>query len=170
LKEVIIESPDDFLYIFRCGQWLDLKEGDGKIERSLQPTLVEKIKKERSHSRESNHSRESSRSEDLGSSRSRDSSHDSHRSPRNDDYFMDERRRSSPRDEPKKPYIIKVDTTDRDNAETDAQVYLQITGNVGKTERILLARSISNRVPFLRGQSDIFELNVPDVGEIKRIR
>ncbi len=35
LKEVVIETPDSRKYIFRCDQWLDKKEGDGKIERDL---------------------------------------------------------------------------------------------------------------------------------------
>jgi hypothetical protein len=53
LKDVIIEAPEGAVYSFRCGQWFDLIEGDGKIERALQPTSVEQIKKERSQSRES---------------------------------------------------------------------------------------------------------------------
>jgi hypothetical protein len=46
LKEVVVDAPDGTVYIFRCNKWLDVKEDDGKIERILQPTLVEHIKKE----------------------------------------------------------------------------------------------------------------------------
>jgi hypothetical protein len=54
LKEVVVEAPDGTVYIFRCNKWLDVKEDDGKIERVLQPTLVEHVKKEpsREHIRE----------------------------------------------------------------------------------------------------------------------
>lgn len=35
LKDVVVETPDRRSYTFLCNQWLDKKEGDGKIERDL---------------------------------------------------------------------------------------------------------------------------------------
>jgi hypothetical protein len=37
-------------------------------------------------------------------------------------------------------------------------------------DKIELKKSLTNRNPFEQGQSDTFEINSPEVGEIKKIR
>ncbi len=139
-----IETPHQETYYFPCNNWLDKKEDDGSIERILYP--------------------------DDDQSHIRDSSRESHRSHRSDDYFDVDRSKSPRRNEADALYIIQICTSDIDNADTDAKVYIQISGTKQKTDRIFLSRSKTNRVPFLKGQSDTFELYLPELGEIRKIR
>jgi hypothetical protein len=67
-------------------------------------------------------------------------------------------------------YIVQVNTSDIRNASTDAKVYIQITGSNFKTEKIVLSKSITHSKPFQRANRDEFELKLPELGEIKRIR
>jgi hypothetical protein len=55
-------------------------------------------------------------------------------------------------------------------AGTDSKVYIKITGSQFKTEKIFLTKSKTNRNPFEKGKTDTFELNLPELGEIKKIR
>ena len=67
-------------------------------------------------------------------------------------------------------YKVNVVTSDKSKAGTDAKVYIQIYGRNMKTEKMFLERSRNNRALFERGNSDLFELKLPDLGEIRKIR
>ncbi len=140
LKDVTIETPDGKAYVFECKQWLDMNEDDGQIERTLHPNEIIDIQRSRDPSRE----------------HSRDHSRESHREDRHRDRGG--------------IYVVQVDTSNKSEAGTDSRVYLQITGSNHKTEKMFLEKSKRHGNPFERGNSEIFELDLPDLGEIKKIR
>ncbi|CAD5121003.1 DgyrCDS9547 [Dimorphilus gyrociliatus] len=65
------------------------------------------------------------------------------------------------------PHEIKVWTGDKMGGGTDANVFLQMYGESGKTEEIPLRNKTDN---FERNQLDTFKIYAPDVGKILKIR
>ncbi|XP_063398724.1 lipoxygenase homology domain-containing protein 1-like isoform X1 [Mytilus trossulus] len=65
------------------------------------------------------------------------------------------------------PYEVTIWTTDKRGAGTDANVFLQLYGVDGKTEKTQLRNRSDN---FERGQKDIFKIEALDVGQISKIR
>lgn len=63
-------------------------------------------------------------------------------------------------------YEVQVWTSDVHGAGTDADVFIQISGTDGQTEKIELHDDSNN---FERGKRDNFSLTAPDVGYIKKI-
>uniref|UniRef100_A0A5F8GTD3 Lipoxygenase homology PLAT domains 1 n=1 Tax=Monodelphis domestica TaxID=13616 RepID=A0A5F8GTD3_MONDO len=64
-------------------------------------------------------------------------------------------------------YEVEIVTGDMGNASTSARVYMQIYGEEGKTEVLFLK---SRSKVFQRGNTDTFQLEAADVGEIFKIR
>ncbi|XP_040436731.1 lipoxygenase homology domain-containing protein 1-like [Falco naumanni] len=64
-------------------------------------------------------------------------------------------------------YEVSVVTGDVRAAGTNAKVFMQIYGETGKTELIILANRSNN---FERGATDIFKREAADVGKIYKIR
>ncbi|KAI8774235.1 lipoxygenasey domain-containing protein 1 [Biomphalaria glabrata] len=66
-------------------------------------------------------------------------------------------------------YKISVTTGDLPCAETDAEISLMLIGQWGDSGQQLLTKSLSNKVLFRRGQTDVFVRNLLDVGKINKI-
>jgi len=64
---------------------------------------------------------------------------------------------------------VKVKTGKVKGAGTDANVFIQVYGEKGETERIPLKYSITNTNKFESGYLDIFNIDSKDVGKIKKI-
>lgn len=68
-------------------------------------------------------------------------------------------------------YSISVTTSNIRGAGTDANVYIELIGRRDVSGKILLKNSKTNPLnKFEQGKTDIFEINCPDVGTLKRIR
>ena len=65
------------------------------------------------------------------------------------------------------PWSVKVFTSDKANAGTDANVHLVLYGKDGKSDDIVLNNEGNN---FERGQSDEFKLQIDEVGLPFKIR
>lgn len=61
-------------------------------------------------------------------------------------------------------------TSDIHNAGTNANVFIQLFGRNSNTDKIQLKNSKMNKNPFEKGNTDCFEFEALDVGEIKKIR
>ncbi|XP_058959077.2 uncharacterized protein [Pocillopora verrucosa] len=66
------------------------------------------------------------------------------------------------------PYQVKVTTGVQEGAGTDANVYLTVYGTKGETMEKKLINTFENN--FEKGKVDNFQLNLMDVGEIKKIK
>ena len=49
-------------------------------------------------------------------------------------------------------------------------MYIQIIGRRQETERITLAKSLTNGNKFEKGKTDVFDIDVPDLGSLRKIR
>jgi hypothetical protein len=67
-------------------------------------------------------------------------------------------------------YIVEVHTGDKRNAGTDADVFINIFGDLGDTGERLLEKSETNRNIFERGQIDIFKIEAVSLKQLKKIR
>ncbi|XP_035657481.1 lipoxygenase homology domain-containing protein 1-like [Branchiostoma floridae] len=67
-------------------------------------------------------------------------------------------------------YYVMVHTGDMEGAETAGNVYLCIYGNKGDTGKRQLHKSLTNAVPFLRKQVDVFVLEAVSVGDIEVLK
>ncbi|XP_078590348.1 lipoxygenase homology domain-containing protein 1-like isoform X2 [Branchiostoma floridae x Branchiostoma japonicum] len=67
-------------------------------------------------------------------------------------------------------YYVMVHTGDMEGAETAGNVYLCIYGNKGDTGKRQLHKSLTNSVPFLRKQVDVFMLEAVSVGDIEVLK
>ena len=65
-------------------------------------------------------------------------------------------------------YVIRVTTGDFRGAGTDADVYVTIFGDLGDTGQKFLDNRMENN--FERNRTDTFQLKLPTVGEIEKIR
>jgi hypothetical protein len=54
-------------------------------------------------------------------------------------------------------------------AGTNARVFLKIYGENENTEKIELKHSLINQNPFERGKTDLFKVQIKDVGKIVKI-
>ncbi len=63
---------------------------------------------------------------------------------------------------------MTVVTGSKIGAAANSNVYLLISGSLRDTNRIQLKHS-NNKTPFLRSQTDVFNVILPDPGEIKHI-
>ena len=64
---------------------------------------------------------------------------------------------------------MTVITANKVGAGTSSQVFLKITGALGSTDKINLAKTTTGGTPFQKGNTDIFNLKTVDVGEITSI-
>ncbi|XP_072045883.1 lipoxygenase homology domain-containing protein 1-like [Amphiura filiformis] len=67
-------------------------------------------------------------------------------------------------------YKIFVTTSNDKNSGTDANVHIYIYGENGETEKIPLKKSKTHRDKFERGNTDEFEIDAKDVGDITKIK
>ena len=63
-----------------------------------------------------------------------------------------------------------VKTGDRLGSSTDAEIWLQIFGEKGKTKLLPLKTSQTHRLPFRKSNTDVFEIETFDVGPVKAIQ
>ncbi|XP_022780748.1 uncharacterized protein LOC111321985 isoform X2 [Stylophora pistillata] len=66
------------------------------------------------------------------------------------------------------PYKVEVTTGVQEGAGTDANVYLTVYGSNGETLEKKLSNTFENN--FEKGKVDDFQLNLMDIGEIKKIK
>ncbi|XP_078518831.1 uncharacterized protein LOC144783990 [Lissotriton helveticus] len=64
-------------------------------------------------------------------------------------------------------YEIIVHTGTTAHSSAPAKVYVTLIGNIGRSEELLLSNSLTNSVPFHKGQTDIFKVKTKDVGQLK---
>ena len=67
-------------------------------------------------------------------------------------------------------YKIIVKTSDKPGSSTTADIQLQLFGKIGKSKLISLKNSVTNKIPFARSKTDVFEYSISDVGKIKAIK
>ncbi|XP_066274370.1 lipoxygenase homology domain-containing protein 1-like isoform X2 [Branchiostoma lanceolatum] len=67
-------------------------------------------------------------------------------------------------------YYVMVHTGDVEGAETAGNVYLCIYGNKGDTGKRQLHKSLTNAIPFLRKQVDVFMFEAVSVGDIEVLK
>lgn len=63
-------------------------------------------------------------------------------------------------------YKVTTLTSDLDGAGTDAQVYIELVGKLGHSRRVTLQ---SKRKDFERGNTDTFNIECEDVGELEKL-
>ena len=69
-----------------------------------------------------------------------------------------------------KLYKILVKTSDIQGSSTTADIQLQLFGKLGKSKLISLKNSVTNKIPFARSKTDVFEYKISDVGKINAIK
>jgi hypothetical protein len=67
-------------------------------------------------------------------------------------------------------YEVTVKTTNKRGAGTDANVYIIIYGELGDSGERHLNKSKTHRNKFERNQTDIFDLEIVHLGELKKVR
>ena len=65
-------------------------------------------------------------------------------------------------------YHVEVTTGDRARAGTDANVFLTVHGKAGTSGQRALKLSTNNKNKFEQGQTDIFEVEMADLGELTK--
>lgn len=66
-------------------------------------------------------------------------------------------------------YLVSVTTGDKSGAGTDARVYIKMHGSKGSSDTIWLDTSASFGDPFELGQTDVFPISAPDVGDLLKL-
>jgi hypothetical protein len=67
-------------------------------------------------------------------------------------------------------YKITTTTSKRFGSGTDAKVHIKLYGEEGSTDRIPLTKSMSHKNPFEAGNEDTFEVVVPRMGSLTKIK
>ena len=67
-------------------------------------------------------------------------------------------------------YTVEVHTGDKRNAGTDANVFINIFGDLGDTGERSLERSETNKNSFERAQIDVFKIEAVTLKQLKKIR
>lgn len=67
-------------------------------------------------------------------------------------------------------YEIRVVTADEKSAGTDANVFFQMYGAMGDSGAHKLATSSTFRDKFERGHTDVFSFELPDLGQLSKLR
>jgi hypothetical protein len=67
------------------------------------------------------------------------------------------------------PYTVTVRTEDELGAGTDSNVFLEIYGEFGQTDRHILHTSETHSNKFEKGQTDIFKLEAANVGQVSTL-
>ena len=65
-------------------------------------------------------------------------------------------------------YRIITVTSTQWNAETNANIFIQLHGSIYQSEKSELSQS-DNSIPFQKGQTDIFELRMNNVGNLNNL-
>ncbi|RNA20949.1 lipoxygenase homology domain-containing 1 [Brachionus plicatilis] len=67
-------------------------------------------------------------------------------------------------------YLVTVFTSKKSFAGTDANVYIELNGSRGTSDRIFLKNSRSNNKTFEVGSIDTFEVDCPELGTIRKVK
>ncbi|VDP32279.1 unnamed protein product [Schistosoma mattheei] len=67
-------------------------------------------------------------------------------------------------------YEVRIITGDKAYAGTDASVYITLFGENGDSGERKLTKSLTHRNKFERGQTDVFQLEIVDLGKINKVR
>ncbi|XP_018651766.1 putative loxhd1 [Schistosoma mansoni] len=67
-------------------------------------------------------------------------------------------------------YEVRITTGDKAYAGTDASVYITLFGENGDSGERKLTKSLTHRNKFERGQTDVFQLEIVDLGKINKVR
>lgn len=67
-------------------------------------------------------------------------------------------------------YKVTVSTTKKFGAGTDAKVFIKIYGEKGDSERLPLTNSKTHKNTFESGNVDVFDVTLPDIGAIRKIK
>ncbi|RTG90643.1 uncharacterized protein DC041_0002340 [Schistosoma bovis] len=67
-------------------------------------------------------------------------------------------------------YEVRIITGDKVYAGTDASVYITLFGENGDSGERKLTKSLTHRNKFERGQTDVFQLEIVDLGKINKVR
>ena len=66
-------------------------------------------------------------------------------------------------------YRAVVKTGDRLGSSTEASIKLRLFGSKGKSKQFRLDNSRTHRIPFRKGNTDVFDLELFDIGKIKAV-
>ena len=66
-------------------------------------------------------------------------------------------------------YRVIIKTSDKPGASTDALIKLCFYGKKGKSKLFKLKDSKTHRIPFRKGNTDVFDLSIYDIGKIEAI-
>ena len=67
-------------------------------------------------------------------------------------------------------YKVHVTTSNKFSAGTDSRVFIKLYGENGSTDKITLKKSKNNKNPFEKGKTDTFELDLPNLGRLKKLK
>lgn len=67
-------------------------------------------------------------------------------------------------------YRILVKTGDHNGSSTEAEIGLVLFGEKGKSKYLILKESKNHRIPFRKSNTDCFDIEIFDIGEIKAIQ
>lgn len=66
-------------------------------------------------------------------------------------------------------YRVVIKTGERLGSSTEAKIKIKLFGSKGKSKQLKLKESKMHKIPFRKGNTDVFDLEVIDVGDIKAI-
>jgi len=66
-------------------------------------------------------------------------------------------------------YRIVIKTGDRLGSSTEAAIKLRLFGSKGKSTQFKLKDSKTHKIPFRKGNTDVFDLEVYEIGPIKAV-
>ncbi len=81
---------------------------------------------------------------------------------------MEEITGKNEKDKPKK-YRVVIKTGDRLGSSTEAIIKFRLFGSNAKTKLFKLKESKTHKIPFRKGNTDVFDLDTFDIGKIKAV-
>jgi hypothetical protein len=66
-------------------------------------------------------------------------------------------------------YRIVIKTGDRLGSSTEAAIKLRLFGSKGKSKQFKLRSSKNHKIPFRKGNTDVFDIEFFDVGKLKAV-
>lgn len=67
-------------------------------------------------------------------------------------------------------FLVKVKTGTVWGAGTDANVYVELFGEIDHSDKMFLKSSLTNKNKFESGKTDEFRLEAVNIGELKKIK
>ena len=148
----ISDTIDRQKYVFLCERWLSKSKEDKQLER----TLFEKNYTGPKSTSQSSLLLKSNIGSQMTSSHSK-------LSIRQQSFFDHQPDYNGPTE----PYKITIRTGDEKNCGISEQAFIRLYGSNDKTERIML--KLAKRKRFEPGSSEIFQIEAPDIGELRKI-